>query len=173
MFTPKPPFAIIFSSGCGGTTEIIIFLPPQLRKADGKQKKILLFSLVPTTKPNFFVTEAAAAGAIFPSPEKREGRNLTGVAVTLKTLYTKANENGFRCATAACFLRDGKMGGAAMSLALERSFANTTATRFAVSKQGPAICAVERHKTQPGQAVAFWDVLTTKTKETIQKQAQE
>lgn len=167
MFTPKTPFAIIFSSGCGGTTEIIIFLPPQLRKADGKQKELLLFSLVPTTKPNFFVTEAAAAGAIFPSPEKREGRNLTGVAVTLKTLYTKANENGFRCATAACFLRDGKMGGAAMSLA------NTTATRFAFSKQGPVICTVERHKTRPGQAVAVWDVPTAKTKETIQNQAQE
>lgn len=89
-------FTIIFSvlpSGYGGTTEIIIFLPLQLRKADGKQEEILLFSLVPTTKSIFFITEAAAAGAIFPSPERTEGRNLTGAAVIIQRFTKKANEN--------------------------------------------------------------------------------
>lgn len=80
----KHPFAIIFSvlpSGYGGTTEIIIFLPPQIKEADRKQEKFLFF-FVPTTKLNLFITEAAAAGVILPSPEKTEGRNLTGAAVT-------------------------------------------------------------------------------------------
>jgi len=88
----KHTFAIIFSvlpSGCGGTAEIIIFLPPQLRKAGGKQEELLLSSPVPTTKSNCFITTAAAAGAIFPSPERTEGRNLTGAAVTLQHFTKK------------------------------------------------------------------------------------
>lgn len=40
-------FAIISSvlpSGYRGTAEIIIFLPPQLRKADGKEQEPLIFA---------------------------------------------------------------------------------------------------------------------------------
>lgn len=50
----KHTFAIIFSvfpSGYSGTIEIIILLPPQLKKADRKWEKFL-FSLLPTTKLN-------------------------------------------------------------------------------------------------------------------------
>lgn len=85
-------FTIIFSvlpPGYCGTAEIIIFLPPQLRKADGKDQEPLLFLLVPTTETIFSILEAAAAGAIFPSSERTEGRNLTGAAVTLQHLTKK------------------------------------------------------------------------------------
>lgn len=50
----KHTFAIIFSalpSGYGGTTEIIILLPPQFKEDDRKWEKFL-FSLLPTTKLN-------------------------------------------------------------------------------------------------------------------------
>lgn len=87
----KHAFAIIFSvlpPGYGGTTETIIFLPSQLRKDDRKQEE-LLFCLVTTTKANFFITEATAAEAIFLSPGRIEGRNLTGVVVTLQHFSKK------------------------------------------------------------------------------------
>lgn len=43
---PKQTFVIIFSAspaGCGAPTEIISFLPPQLRKADGKHEELFIF----------------------------------------------------------------------------------------------------------------------------------
>lgn len=165
----KHTFAIIFPvlpSGCGGTTEIIIILPPQLRKAVRKQEELLLFSLVLTIKPNVFITEAAAAGAIFPSQERTERRNLTGAAVTLHTLQ-KSKREVIQMHDSSLFPKRCRMRGATMSLALERSFAQHYHYQLCIFKAKATDLQPERHKTWPGQAVALWNALAIKNEQKI------
>lgn len=68
-----------------------------------------------------------------------------------------------------------KMRAAAMSLALEESFTEHYHKHICILKARANDLHSERHKTWPGQAVAFWDVLAIKNKQKtqIQKQTQE
>lgn len=68
-----------------------------------------------------------------------------------------------------------KMRAAAISFALEGSFAEHYHKHVCILKTRASDLHSERHKTWPGQTLASWDVLAIKNKEKtpIQKQAQE
>lgn len=51
-----------------------------------------------------------------------------------------------------------------MSVALERSFAEHYHYQVCIFKAKASHVHSARHKTQPGQAVAFWDVLAIKNR---------
>lgn len=74
---PKQTFAIIFSAsppGCGGPTGIIIFLPPQLRKADGEH---FLFFPVSATSQIFSLLRVLLQELPFlPQEGQKEGIQL-------------------------------------------------------------------------------------------------
>jgi len=65
------------------------------------------------------------------------------------------------------------MRGAALSVALERSSAERHHCPVRMFKARASDLHSERHKTRPGQAVAFWDVLASNNnkKKPIQNQA--
>lgn len=79
-------FAIIFSvlpSGYSDTSEIIIFLPPQLRKADGN------FYFPLCSSPSHTSSLLRQLLQELSSTERTDRRNLTGVAVTLQRFTNK------------------------------------------------------------------------------------
>lgn len=134
-----------------------------------------LFFLMPATKSNLFITKGAAAGATFHSPERTERRNS---AVTLQN-FTKMKRKGelIQMHDFSLFPKRCKMRAAAMSLALEGSFAEHYHKHVCILKAGASDLHSERHKTSafqktwycvPGQAVAFWDVLAIKNKQKLQ-----
>lgn len=68
-----------------------------------------------------------------------------------------------------------KMRGAATSIALERNFAEHYHYQVCIFKARASGLHLERHKTWPGKALAFWDALAIKNNNhnKNEKQAQE
>lgn len=141
----KHPFTIIFSvlpSGYGGTTEIIIFLPPQIKKADRKQEKFL-FSLMPTTKLNIFYYWGSCCRSYPSFPRKDRGKESNWGSCHTVTLHKKAKENWLWCTVPACFLRDGGWEVQLWARLWKGALQNITTIRISFSKPVLLICILK------------------------------
>lgn len=163
----KHTFAIIFSvfpSGYSGTIEIIILLPPQLKKADRKWEKFL-FSLLPTTKLN--ISYSWGSCCRHPSfPRKNRGKEFNWGSSHTTILSKK--DNWSRCTNSIMFLKRHKMRGAATSTAFERSFPEYHHQNFIFKASASNLHSKMHKHSQCKQQPAGLKSKTTQTRKTPQ-----